>query len=326
MATIEDVAKKVGVSVTTVSRALNNHPYVSEKTQKLIFEAMETMNYTPNRIAQQLRGKQTKLIGVIISRVTNPFFSYLVDAIEQVAYRNGYQVVVLQTLEDKNREINFLQMLQAKQIDGLIMTNAENSYKTLKRYIDLSKVVICNRYTANDEMPIIKIDEHLATHEAVTYLLTKGYTNIAYLTGGSIQDTDFRLQGFISAHQSFGVSYNEELFFPNILTIEDGKNWTKTICSFPKKPDAVFANGDLVAAGVIGQSYDENIKIPDELAVLGFDDQPIASLVYPKLTTIRQPIQEMGEYAAEILFSKLLGTRAPKQIDLKTSLIIREST
>ena len=326
LATIEDVAKQAGVSITTVSRALNGHPYVSEKTKKLIFSTMEEMNYTPNIIAQQLRGKKTRLIGVIISRVTNPFFAYLVDAIERRASVEGYQVVILQTLEDPDRELNFLKLLDAKQIDGLIMTNTENNYKTLKKYIELNQLVVCNRYMYDDEMPIIRIDEQKAAYEGVSHLLERGYRKIGYCTGFEIDQYDNRLMGYKQALKEYDIPFNEELVFTNVLSINNGKELIRGIENLEIKPDAIFANGDEVGAGIISQANEQGIKIPNELAVMGFDDQPLASLVSPRMTTIHQPIDELGTYTAQLLIAKLEKKDEPTPVIFETEVIIREST
>ncbi|MGO2082247.1 LacI family DNA-binding transcriptional regulator [Vagococcus sp.] len=326
MATIEDVAKQAGVSVTTVSRALNGHPYVSDKTKELIFDTMKVMNYTPNIIAQQLRGKKTKMIGVIISRVTNPFFAYLVDAIEQIAFQKGYQVVILQTSEDSARELNFLKLLDAKQIDGLIMTNTENDYRTLKKYIENNQLVICNRYIYEDEMPVIRINEEKAAYEGVIHLLEKGYRKIGYCTGYEIHPYDYRLDGYKKALKEYEIPFENDLIFTNILSIEDGKNLIKQWDSLKIQPDAIFSNGDEVGAGLISQANEQKIEVPNELAVIGFDDQPLASLTFPKMTTIHQPIDELGAYAAELLISKLEKAAEPKLRDFTTEVIVRQST
>lgn len=326
MAKIEDIAKKAGVSITTVSRAINNHPYVSEKTKARIFKTMEELNYTPNSIAQQLRGQKTNLIGVIISRVTNPFFAYLVNAIEKVATENGYQIVILQTKEDSNLERKFLNMLNTKQIDGLIMTNTESNYKELKKYLDTNQLVVCNRYIHDDEMPVIRIDEKKATFEAVDYLIKKGYKRIGYLTGDRIYNHDFRFQGYKEALEKNNISVDMDLIFLNVLSTQQGLDWIENFHNLKKKPDAIFTNSDELGISIIAYARERGIKIPEELAVVGFDDQLMSAFISPSLTTIHQPIEEMGRYAAELLFSKLLNQKPPKKIELKTHLVIREST
>lgn len=327
LATIADVAKEAGVSVRTVSRALNDYEYVSEKTKKKIFDTMKKMNFAPNNVAQQLRGKSTRLIGVIISRVTNPFFSYLVNSIEKTVYNEGYQVVILQTKEDKEREINFLEMLTKKQLDGMILTNIENDWREIEQFYNNYKMVICNRNGRESDIPIIKIDEQAAAYEAITYLLKKGYKKIAYSTGSGNINIDQRYKGYLQALKENNIKPYKKHLFSGVIGIEEGKQLVHTINKMgDDAPDAIFTSSDEVAAGIIGESYRINMKIPDDLAVVGFDDQPIATLLHPSLTTIRQPIEAMGEYAANVLLSMLKGSSPPKPIELKTELIVREST
>lgn len=327
MATIADVAKKTGLSITTISRALNNHPYVSEKTKKLIFDTMEEMDFHPNVVAQQLRGKSTKLIGVAISYITNPFFAYLVDAIEREAYERGFQVVVLQTLEDPKREMKFINMLRKKQLDGIIMTNTENDTKLIKKYVLDGRIVMCNRYIGNEDLPIIHIDEKEATYQAIIHLLKKGYRKIAYCTGANFHPNDHRFEGYLQALSDYQIEFDKDYYFPYRLNIRDGQLTLHDIISLKDKmPDAVFANGDEVGAGIINEASKLGIKIPQDLAIIGFDDQPIAEVLSPSLTTVRQPINQMGKYAADVLISKLLNEEPPKPIKLQTELIIRETT
>ncbi|EKN69747.1 DegA family transcriptional regulator [Neobacillus bataviensis LMG 21833] len=327
MATIADVAKKTGLSITTISRALNNHPYVSDKTKKLIFDTMEEMDFYPNSVAQQLRGKSTKLIGVVISYITNPFFAYLVDAIEREAYERGFQVVVLQTLEDPKRELTFIDMLKKKQLDGILMTNTENDTEIIKKYLLDGRIVMCNRYIGNEKLPIIHIDEKQATYEAIKHLLEKGYRKIAYCTGSNYHKNDHRYEGYLQALSEYNLEFDEDYYFSYRLNIKDGQRTLHDIVALKEKmPDAVFANGDEVGAGIISEAPKLGIKIPKDLAVVGFDDQPIAEVLHPSLTTVRQPIKEMGKYAADVLISKLLDEDPPKPIELRTTLIIRETT
>lgn len=327
MAKIEDVAKKTGYSITTISRAINGHPYVSEKTKEKIFKAMKELNYYPNNIAQQFRGQGTKMIGVVISFITNPFFAYLVDAIERYLSVKGYQVVILQTLEDSEKELKYIEMLQKKQLDGLIMANLENDNEEVKDLINKGKIVLCNRYLGDEDLPIIHIDEQKAAYEATKYLIDSGYSNLAFCTGGEKNEHDHRFVGFLQAINEAGLIFNEALFFPKMLRIEDGEQWIKRrIEENIDFPDAVFANGDEVAAGMLSEAQRNNLKVPEDLALIGFDDQPIASVLNPPLTTIRQPIRVMGEYAAKVLLAKLNEESVPEAPELVTELVIRETT
>lgn len=326
MTSIEDVAKKARVSVTTVSRALNDHPYVSTKTKNKIFKAMEDLNYYPNNVAQQLRGKGSKMIGVIISYITNPFFAYLVDAIETTALDLGYHLVVMQTRGNQQLEKFYLAMIKKKQLDGIIITNLETATKEVTDLIDNGQVVLCNRYIGDEKLPVIQINEEKASFMGTEYLIKKGHTKIAFCTGNVMNPHDHRFKGFIEALTAHELEFKEEWFFDDILGIEGGRTFIDRFSHLTDQPTAVFSNGDEVAAGIISEARKFEIKVPEELAVLGFDDQPIASITYPQITTIQQPIHKMGEYATQMLISKIEDKKLPYPTeDFQTELIVRES-
>lgn len=326
MTKISDVAEKTGYSITTISRAINDHPYVSDKTKKKIFDAMKELDYYPNNVAQQLRGKGTKLIGVIISFVTNPFFTYLVDAIEKAAYQVGYQIVILQTLEEPEREKRFIEMLKKRQLDGLIMTSLYDDSPEVLKLIEAGKIVVCNRYLGEQNIPLIHIDEKKATYEATYYLLSKGHRKIGYVTGnrGSMLAVDPRFKGYVQALKEFGIEPNSDCVFPRRLTISDGKSTlTDVLALGEERPDALLVISDEVASGILSQCHLLNIEVPETLAIIGFDDQPIAEALYPGLTTVKQPIKEMGEYVAALIIANIEHRKQPEMPELNTKLIIR---
>ncbi|EDC4643919.1 LacI family DNA-binding transcriptional regulator [Listeria monocytogenes] len=324
---IGDVAEKTGYSITTISRAINGNPNVSDKTKKKIFAAMKELNYYPNNIAQQFRGQGTKMIGVVISFITNPFFAYLVDAIERYLSHRGYQVVMLQTLENPAKELQFIEMLQKKQLDGLIMANLENDTEEIKSLVESGKIVLCNRYLGNENLTIINIDETKAAYQATNYLIKCGYKRLAYCTGGIKNKNDYRFKGFMQAVTENGLSFDESLYFEKLLTIKDGEELLVNILEEKSTlPDAIFSNGDTVAAGILYAAKKYRIAVPEELGIIGFDNQPIAEVLNPALTTIEQPIKELGEYSAQVLLANLQGTSVPVAPDLETKLIIRETT
>ena len=326
MTKISDVAEKTGYSITTISRAINDHPYVSDKTKKKIFDAMKELDYYPNNVAQQLRGKGTKLIGVIISFVTNPFFTYLVDAIEKAAYQVGYQIVILQTLEEPEREKRFIEMLKKRQLDGLIMTSLDDDSPEVLKLIEAGKIVVCNRYLGEQNIPLIHVDEKKATYEATYYLLSKGHRKIGYVTGnrGSMLAVDPRFKVYVQALKEFGIEPNSDCVFPRRLTISDGKSTlTDVLALGEERPDALLVISDEVASGILSQCHLLNIEVPETLAIIGFDDQPIAEALYPGLTTVKQPIKEMGEYVAALIIANIEHRKQPEMPELNTKLIIR---
>jgi LacI family transcriptional regulator len=330
MATITDVAKLSGLSKTTVSRVINNHPYVSEKIREQVLQAMKELGYTPNPSARRLRGQLTTTIGVIVPRIVNPFFSYLVNSIEQVAYKNGYQVIISQSNEDQEKELAFLNLLKTKQVDGIIMTSIENDWSVIEHYLDYGPIVLCNEYINNANVPIVRLDQQKGAYIGVEHLIKKGYRKIAYCTGGLFdeqgKDKD-RNQGFQKALKEAGISLNPKWIFVNRHTIEDGKQVLKQILEMDDRPTAVFTGSDEIAGGMMIEAKEHGLIIPDDIAIIGFDDQPIAEMLDPKLTTIRQPVDQMGEKSVEVIIEMLNSPEMEiKNYELPIELIVRKST
>lgn len=330
MATITDVAQRSGLSKTTVSRVINNHPYVSDKKRAAVLKAMEELGYAPNPSARRLRGQLTTTIGVIVPRIVNPFFSYLVNAIEQAAYKKGYQVLIFQSNEDKEKELSFLTLLKTKQVDGIIMTSIENSWETIHSYEKYGSILLCNDYVNHAEVPIIRLNQTKGAYLGVKHLVERGHTKIAYCTGGLFDKQGKgkdRNQGFQEALNEAGIKVNPQWIFVDQHTIEDGKQVVKQILEMKDRPTAIFTGSDEVAAGIIIEAKEQGLTIPDDIAVIGFDDQPIAEILEPKLTTIRQPVDLMGEKSVEVMI-EMLENPAMKieTFELPIELIVRQST
>lgn len=329
MAKISDVAKLAGLSVSTVSRVINNQKYVTEEKRNAVLKAMEELNYQPSTAARQLRGQSSKILGVIVPRITNPFFSYLVDEIQRIAYQNDFQIMIFQSNEDTEKELSFLNLLSQKQIDGIIMCAIENSEEVIQSYTKYGPIVLCNETFENDHLPTVSLNQAEGAYLGTKYLLSKGHRKIAYCTGG-IFDEDGkdkeRNAGFSKAMKEFNLAPNSEWLFVDQHTIDDGKQIARKIFSMSERPDAIFTGSDEVAAGLIVEAIKLGMKVPQELAVLGFDDQPLAELTTPSITTVRQPINELGKQTVELMLSILNGREG--QVDeqqLQMNLVIRES-
>jgi DNA-binding LacI/PurR family transcriptional regulator len=332
VATISDVVKLSGLSKTTVSRVINNHPYVSKEKREAVLNAMKELGYVPNPSARRLRGQLTTTIGVIVPRIVNPFFSYLVNAIEQAAFQKGYQVLISQSNEDKNKELAFLNLLKTKQVDGIIMTSIENEWETIKPYKDFGPLLFCNEYLNEANVPIIRLDQCKGAYIGVKHLIERGHKKIAYCTGGLFaedgKDKD-RNQGYQKALKEAGITVNPKWVFVNQHTIEDGKQVIKQILAMDEgdRPTAVFTGSDEIASGMMIEAKEHGITIPGDLAIIGFDDQPLAEMLDPKLTTIRQPVNEMGEKAVEVIIDMLSNLEAEvENYELPIELVVRQST
>lgn len=330
MPTIYDVAKLSGLSKTTVSRVINNHSYVSEEKKNRVLKAMKELNYTPNPSARKLRGQVTTTIGVIVPRIINPFFSYLVDSIEQVAYKKGYHVLIFQSNEDKEKELAFLNLLKTKQVDGIIMTSIENDWSLIEPFTEYGPILLCNEYVNNANVPIVRLNQYKGAYIGVKHLLEKGHRKIGYCTGGLFaeegKDKD-RNQGYQKALQEAGIQPDPKWIFVNQHSIEDGKQVVKKILSMEDRPTAIFTGSDEIAGGMMIEAKESGLSIPNDLAIIGFDDQPLAQMLDPKLTTIRQPIDQMGIKAMEILIDMLNDSESKVEtFELPIELVVRSST
>ncbi|MBM6615335.1 LacI family DNA-binding transcriptional regulator [Desemzia sp. RIT804] len=331
MATIKDVAKHADLSVATVSRYLNNHPYISEEKRKRIKNAMEELDYTPSLVATQLRSKKGTMIGILVSRITNPFFSYLVDSIEKQAKSNGYTILIMQTYDDQDAEAKMLELLKQQVISGLIMCSIETDSQTIELYREYGPIVLCNVPLPDSDIPQIVTDQEQATYEAVNYLIDSGYKKIAYCTGGNLTASGHgsaRTKGFERALVTANLITKKEWVFKQVHSIDDGKLVAEKILQLPKdlQPDAIFTSSDLVASGIIEVMTKHQKKVPDFLAVMGFDNQPFSSLLSIPLTTIAQPVEALGVESTNLMISLLEGkSYHVDQSKLILQLIKRES-
>lgn len=331
MATIKEVAEKAGLSVSTVSRYLNDHPYISEEKRKKIKAAMEELNYTPSLIATQLRSKKGTTIGILVSRITNPFFSYLVDAIERCAKAQNYNVLIMQTYDDKNAELHMLELLKQQVISGIIMCSIEGDIATIENYKKYGPIVLCNEQVPGSTLPQISTNQEQASYQATRYLIDQGYQKIAYCTGGSLTrggHGNLRTSGFERALIEGGFSMKIDWIFKQVHTIDDGKEVARKLLALPQdeRPDAIFTSSDEVAGGILEEYLQQGKRVPEDLAILGFDNQPYTAFLSVPLTTIAQPVKPLGEEATKLLIAEIEEKEYQVETkDLKLELIIRKS-
>ncbi|MDQ0162340.1 LacI family DNA-binding transcriptional regulator [Aeribacillus alveayuensis] len=329
MATIEDVAKLAGLSRTTVSRVINNHPYVSEAKKQLVIEAMKQLGYVPNSSARSLRNQKTEMIAVIIPRVMNPFFGQLVESLEIAASEYHYQLIVCQTLYSAKKELDYLNLLKTKQVDGVILTTLLNDWKQIEPFLDYGPIVLCNEYDQKANIPMVHIDQEYGGYVATTHLIDQGHMRIAYCCGNIKSNvTKAREKGFRKAHSEHGLQIDPKLVFQNVFTFEDGKKVLQKLAALDNRPTAIFTGSDEVAAGVISEAKKLGIDVPTQLAVVGYDNQAITELLDPMITTVHQPVKEMAHKAMNVMMNqiKYKNYKTKEVYQLPLSLIIRNST
>ncbi|GAB1307861.1 LacI family DNA-binding transcriptional regulator [Urechidicola sp. KH5] len=337
--TLQDLAYELNISVSTVSKALKGYPDVSEKTRKAVVELAEKLNFSPNVVASNLRTQNTKTIGVIVPTIVHHFFSNVIDGIIKEAEANGYMVLLLQSNDNYEMEKKQLNLLIQQQVDGILISlsvqtkNVEHIARIQKRGIPL---VMYDKVSKNINCSKVIIDDKKAAYDAVSYLIRKGYKRIAYF-GGSLVAQNFsqRLAGYKQALKEYRIPFDEDLTYLCDAKSEyqDGyTNGEKLIKHHAiGGVDAVFAVTDVIAVGVSKYLNDNGIVIPDDVAVFGFSNWFMSSVVTPSLSTVNQPGFEMGRKSIELLLKEIQQKNdnekpKPERFILPTDLIIRQST
>ncbi|MDI6032116.1 LacI family DNA-binding transcriptional regulator [Flavobacterium sp. LB2P84] len=335
--TLKEIAAQLGISITTVSKSLKGYSDVSEKTKKAVIELAQKLHYTPNSFAVNLRTKESKTIGLIIPTLVHDFFSNVIRGILEEAEKRDYLVIILQSNEKLEFEKKQIDLLLNKRVDGILisLSNETGDFEHLKSIIahntplvlfdKIAKLVSCSKVTINDKK---------AAYDAVSYLIKRGHKKIAHFRGSYLpQNAIDRFLGYKKALEDNGIPYDSSLVFvcDNNTDFEDGYENAKKVIDEHPEIDAIFAVTDLVAIGIIKYFNETGISIPKQIAVLGFSNWFMSSVISPKLSTIDQPGFEIGRRSASILFDEinLKKKNLPvifQSIELETSIIEREST
>lgn len=328
--TIIDIAKRVGLSASTVSRALNDHPDIKEETKNLVRRTAQELHYTPNPMAQSLKSRRTMTIGVIAPEIKHDFFSSAISGIEEVAHQHGYTIIVCQSNESVEREIANVDVLIHYRVAGVVVSISqetkcgEHFQELLRKKIPL---VFFDRVCDDVQASKVVIDDERSAFDAVTYLLRKGYTKIAHFAGPQdLRICSKRMQGYADALQQHGIPMAEEFVRHGGLDEQDGYRSMDALIRDGAMPEAIFAVNDPVAIGAYQRIKEAGLRIPDDIAILGFSNSTIASLVDPPLTSIEQPSFDMGSRSAEILLDIIDGRMTvPRTLVLETKLVVRKS-
>lgn len=330
--TIKDIARELKISPSTVSRALKNHPDISPETKKAVTALATKLDYQPNSIALSLRKSKTNIIGVVIPEIVHYFFSTIISGIEDVAYGAGYNVMICQSNESYAREVTNIHALMSSRVDGLLAsissetTDHEHFQSINKRGIPL---VFFDRISQEIPASRVVVDDHDGAFRAVEHLYEQGCRKIAHLTGPANLDiSKSRKQGYLDALKDKGLPVDESMIVEAGLSIDAGIRGAKVLLSKDDLPDAILAFSDPVAIGAMQVAREKHIHIPDDLALVGFSNEPITSIIHPSLTTVAQPGYEMGRIATQLFLdqSKAGDDFQPETRILKTSLLVRESS
>lgn len=326
MPTIIDVAKRAGVSRSTVSRVLTDNKRVDPETREKVLKCIKELGYQPSRAAQTLRNKKTKLIAVLVPRISNTVFAELLQGIEEEAVKHQFNVLLCNTDYSANKEHYFLNMLKNGQVDGVIMAAFQNKIEEIQPFQVFGPIIFAGEYTEESLFPTVMIDNRMAAFKATEHLIKLGHTGIGMVNGAfsSIIARDREI-GFRQALESYKIPVNENWIKSLSYGIGQGRDYFKLLLNEGKYPTAIFAANDELAIGVIQCAKEHGMRIPNDLAVIGFDDQPIATIIEPKLTTIQQPIRIIGSRAMLLMKSALEGETSVAKEVLPTKLIKRHS-
>lgn len=332
--TIYDIAEKLNITASSVSRALNNSNYVNENTKQLILKTAAELNYKRNTLASNLRKGQSKTIGIVVPRINQNFFSNVIAGIEDATYEKGYNLIICQSNESQEKEIKCVNTLINQQVDCIVISISADSsdYKHLKNVLDHG-IQLIQFDRVIDELETLKVinDNEHASFEAVSHLIEQGYKRIALLKGP--QNLDIfkqRKVGYLAALNKYGLPVVDDLIIENAWTKELGAEATRKLLSLPEPPDAIFAStSDFSALGVLEVATAMGFKVPDQLGILGYANEAFTELTSPSITTIDQFSVYMGRTVADLYFKEMENKDTlvvPKTISIKPKLIVRSST
>lgn len=326
--TIRDVAELAGVHPSTVSRVINDDSRISEKTKNKVLLIIKKLGYTPNAIARGLKIKRTYTLGMLIPDITNPFFAEIARGVEDAANANGFNIILCNTDDKLKKERIYLEILKEKRVDGLILGTAHIRDKSI---LELEKkkfpYILLSRNIEGLDKNCVIVDDVVGGIIVTEYLIKLGHRRIAHITGPpTVRVANNRLEGYKFALEKHQIEYYEELVEEGDFRIKGGYQAMKKFLELPEPPTAIFAANDLLALGAMQAIQKKKYHIPEDFCIIGFDDIRLASFVYPPLTTIRQPMLEMGALAVKMLLKIIEeGEFNQRKIVLKPKLIIRES-
>lgn len=320
--TIKDIAKALGISTSTVSRALRDSYEISPETKQLVIDCAQKLNYSPNPAALSLKERRTRSIGVVVCEIANNFFSQVINGIESIAYDRGYNIIITQSNESYERESMDLQYLASRSVDGLIISLSveTNDLSHLRALHEKGfPIVLFDRVTDEINTHTVVVDNFKGAYEATEHLINNGYKKIAAVANSEfLSITQERLAGYKEALQAHGIKYNssyvKHCFYGGMVfsEIEEAINKLYTL---KQRPDAILATSDKLTTGCLKTLNRRGLKVPEDIALIGFSNTDIAELINPSLSVVRQPAMEMGQAAIELLLQIIESKRPITQFE-----------
>ncbi len=330
--TIKDIARELGVSPSTVSRALKDHPDISPATKKQVRELVEKLKYKPNAIALSLRSQKSNTISVIVPQIVHHFFSSVISGIEEIAHEHGYNVMIFQSNEKYEREVAIAQAIETNRAEGVLVSVSKTT-ENFAHFRELAEkdfpLVFFDRVSEELETDKVVVDDFNGAMHAVEYLLQTGCRRIAHLAAPQKLLIGYhRQRGYISALEKNGIEVDDTLIV-KCDTIDDAAEVIPGLMSISNPPDAIFAVNDMTAAGAVNALKKLGYRIPEDISVIGFTDGLVSTVTDPPLTTISQHGFEIGKKAAEMLVDRILhpdSGKKPYTEVIRTELVVRGST
>ncbi len=325
---MQDVAERAGVSVSTVSHVINGTRYVSPELTERVRAAMAELRFQPNAVARSLRRKETLTLGMIVPDNANPFFALLAHAVENACYERGYSLILTNSGGDLARELANINVLLGKQVDGLILAAVGLSSRDLKQVLRSAPVVLVDRNLPGVEADALLVDNLGGGRQATQHLIELGHRRIGCITGPSTTTPSAdRVTGYRAALEEAGIPVDETLIARGDFQFAGGYTGAQALLALPVPPTAIFACNDLMAMGAIAAAAERGLRVPADLSIVGFDNSTLAAYTTPALTTIAQPITEIGQLATEMVIRRSQQPDMARQHRiLDTKLIVRQST
>lgn len=331
--TIKDIANVLNISAAAVSKALNNDARISDKTKKAVKQVAENLNYQRNHLASALRSGKSKLVGVIVPKTNSNFFSSAIHNIEEVLNEEGYNIIITQSNESFEKECKNIDTLLYTQVDGIIasMANETVNLEYYEKIKDAGIPLITFDRGENDlNVDYIGIDDYNSSHLIVDHLVEQGCKRIAHIGGYKrTRIYNNRIRGYVDAIKKYNLPFEDELIVESNLTIEDGRKKMLQLLALKTRPDAIYVAGDFAALGALQVLNEKNIIVPNEIALVGFGDEPFTSMVTPTITSVNQHAYKIGRIAAETFLEyskKSTVKQSLNKIILEAELVIRDSS
>jgi LacI family transcriptional regulator len=330
MANIRDVAKRAGVAPITVSRCVNNSGYCSPETRTRIDAAIAELGFVPNRLASGLRSKRTHTLALVLTDITNPFFTTIARGVEDAASKAGYTVIFCNTDEAVAKEQMYLKMLLEKRVDGILLVPAVIGIDS----VNIAKkqgvpIVVIDRRLPEAQTDVVRCDSEKGAYDLTNLLISLGHRDIVILNGPrGVSTAEDRLSGYRRALAEAGIIINEDNEFFGAFTQSSGFDMARQALQKNNKITAVFAANNVITFGAIKAFQDMGVRVPEDIAVVGFDDLPASLVMFPFLTVAAQPAYEMGRKAMEILLKRLDGELSTQfqEVVLPADIVIRQSS